>query len=140
MIPGLTTSKVLTSCTCNIPYPDGNLDYRLEYHNNILSNLINEYRKIFQSQILPPLFPPSLSFIYTGLLTKHEISEKTLWNLHSLCLFHNIHCALQLLTLFLLGGGSIWPPLVVFFYITQKVLVWGCWNFLTFLTYPKPSL
>ena len=38
------------------------------------------------------------------------------------------------------GGGSIWPPPVVFFYITQKVLVWGCWNFLTFLTYPKPSL
>ena len=40
------------------------------------------------------------------------------------------------------GGGSIWPsPLPCsFFYITQKVLVWGCSNFLTFLTYPKPSL
>lgn len=97
LIPGLTTSKVLTStCTCNIPYPDGNQDYRLEYHNNILSNLINDYRKIFQIQILPPPFPPFLSFIHTGLLTKHEISKKTLRNLHSL--FHNIHCALQLLT------------------------------------------
>ena len=37
------------------------------------------------------------------------------------------------------GGGSIWPP-CSFFYITRKVLVWGCWNFLTFPTYPKPSL
>ena len=32
------------------------------------------------------------------------------------------------------------PPPCSFFYITQKVLVWGCWNFLTFPKYPKPSL
>ena len=37
------------------------------------------------------------------------------------------------------GEGAIWPP-CSFFYITQKVLGWGCWNFLTFPTYPKPSL
>ena len=30
------------------------------------------------------------------------------------------------LTLFLLGGGVNLTPPVVFFYITQKVLVWGC--------------
>ena len=45
------------------------------------------------------------------------------------------------LTLFLLWRGSIWPPPPCsFFYITQKVLVWGCWNFLTFPIYPKPTL
>ena len=38
------------------------------------------------------------------------------------------------------GGESIWPPPRSFFYITQKVLVRGCWNFLNFPTYPKPSL
>ena len=43
------------------------------------------------------------------------------------------------LTLFLLGGGQFDPP-CSFFYITQTVLVWGGWNFLTFPTYPKPSL
>ena len=41
-----------------------------------------------------------------------------------------------LLTLFLLGGSILRPPLN-FLDITQKVLVWGCWNFLTFLTYRK---
>ena len=31
------------------------------------------------------------------------------------------------------------PPPCSFFYITQKVLVSGCGNFLTFPKYPKPS-
>ena len=44
-----------------------------------------------------------------------------------------------LLTLFLLGGRGQFDPPCSFFYITQKVLVWGCWNFLTFPTNPKPS-
>ena len=49
--------------------------------------------------------------------------------------------AFKPLTLFLLrGGGSILRPTAVLFYITQKVLVWGCWHFLTFPKYPKPSL
>ena len=40
------------------------------------------------------------------------------------------------ITLFLMGGGATCS----FFYITQNLLVWGRWNFLTFHKYPKPSL
>ena len=37
-----------------------------------------------------------------------------------------------------LGVGSICPPPRSFFYITQEALVWGCWNFLTFLNTQSP--
>ena len=37
-------------------------------------------------------------------------------------------------------GRKFEPLPLFFFYITQKVFVWGCWNFLTFRKYLKPSL
>ena len=47
---------------------------------------------------------------------------------------------IQNFTLFLLGGRGVnLTSLEVFFYITQKILVWGCWNFLTFLKSHSPS-
>ena len=43
-----------------------------------------------------------------------------------------------------MGGGTVEfdlpPPPCSFFYITQKVLVWGCWNFLSFLKYQYITL
>ena len=38
------------------------------------------------------------------------------------------------------GGGGPWDPTLMFLEVTQKVLVWGCLNFLTFLTITCPSL
>ena len=83
-------------------------------------------KKVFDKNSKVQLF---LCLYSDGLNLRHfklrviDLTEFIVWNIwglwHSLC--HN------------------WPPHVVF-YITQKVLVWGCWNFLTFLTYPKPSV
>ena len=76
-----------------------------------------------------------LAFFHDQLIIYVNFSKSFL----VLCMIKN---QMFLLTLFMLGGGGgqFVPPPVVFFYITQKVLVWGCWNFLTFPTYPKPSI
>ena len=46
----------------------------------------------------------------------------------------------EVLTLFRLAGGDPWDPPWCFLEITRKVLVWGCSNFLTFLTITSPLL
>ena len=78
-----------------------------------------------------------LAFFHDQLIIYVNFSKSFL----VLCMIKN---QMFLLTLFMLGGGGGGlfspPPPLSFFYITQKILVWGCWNFQTFPKYPKPYL
>ena len=98
-----------------------------------------QYLSVFDritKQIILPDTSKITFFCEMGLFTLHKCCVSWLMNFLKLNLILKIFL---LFLSFLVNTVCCLTP-CSFFYITQKVLVWGCWNFLTFPKYPKPSL
>ena len=142
----LLTNKNMWQQNVTFIYSDN--QKTMKYEDNIISILkcirMCYKANIFTRYLKNYFFVWNLSVFTAQLLCFMVIKlfkiKTWFWNFVLLFLSFLVITVCSLNLFLLVGGGGQFSPLVVFFCITQKVLVWGCWNFLTFLTYPKPSL